>query len=388
MKIAGIIAEYNPFHAGHLYHIQKTREETGCDYVIAVMSGAFTQRGECAFIDKFARAEAALLSGVDAVFELPCVCAVRPADGFARGGVSVLTMAGADVISFGSETDDLEKLMRISALLTKEPAALASTIREGLSAGKTLARARGEALSAYLGISNEEFNQPNTALALEYLSAIKRLQSPLKPHVVKRSAPYHASVLSSGLSASEIRAAVYEGRSDEALRLLPEGSGEIMRRELEKGVSKKGALDAVALYALRSLPSLSFSDAGEGLKERILNEAKNACSYENLIERVKCKRYTRARITRAIASALIALPEKAPLEAPYLRLLGFRRGQEVLISEISRRSAGKMIANPALLESNEAFQAERRATDLWGLTVQNEKYRVSGRERTGKFIVV
>ena len=131
MKIAGIISEYNPFHAGHKYHIEKTRSETKCDYVVACMSGAFTQRGEIAFMDKFDRVRAALLGGCDAVVELPIECAVRPAEWFARGGVSVLDGIGADYISFGSENADEESLFRLFSMLQDEPEEMKQAIRKG-----------------------------------------------------------------------------------------------------------------------------------------------------------------------------------------------------------------------------------------------------------------
>lgn len=386
MKIAGIIAEYNPFHAGHFHHVQKTREETGCDYVIAVMSGAFTQRGECAFIDKFARVKSALMSGVDAVFELPQVCAVRPADAFARGGVSVLSAAGADVLSFGCENADLSRLKEASSLLDNEPGWLKDAIKRGLDEGKTLARARGEAISAHIGMTQEEFAQPNLALAIEYLTAINRLDSRMTPFVIQRTSPYHATDLIKGLSASEIRLGFRTGRWEEALSLLPDGSREIVRGEYPCGISDSSLIDGIVLYHLRQNPPPVFADAGEGLSERIINEAKAALGYEDLIDRVKCKRYTRARITRAITSALLGLPAKAPDKAPYVRLLGFRNDKRELIREINKRSGGCVISNPALLENDPSFQIERRATDLWGMTVRKKEYRAAGRERTEKFI--
>ena len=135
MRIAGIIAEYNPFHNGHALHIRRTREATGCDYVVACMAGHFTQRGEPALWSKWARARMALASGVDAVFELPALWAVRPADAFARGGVAVLGGLGCDVLSFGSETADLALLRRLAALRANEPAELSRSIREKLDGG-------------------------------------------------------------------------------------------------------------------------------------------------------------------------------------------------------------------------------------------------------------
>lgn len=388
MKIAGIVSEYNPFHAGHLYHIHKTREKTGCDYVIACMSGAFTQRGEFAFMDKFDRVRAALTAGADAVLELPCVCAVRPAQWFARGGVSVLTKAGADVISFGCETDSGETLKKIFAILENEPEAFRESIKKGLSEGKTLARARGEALKDILpGLEG----MPNLSLGLEYMSSIKALGLNTDVCVIERSAPYHSASLADGLSASEIRRAVYTGRSEWAVERLPESVRSIFTQSLAGGVFRAEKTDALVLNAVRTLSPEernSLPDAGEGLSERLFQKAQDAASVEELITLVKCKRYTRARITRVIAGALLKLPEKAPEGAPYVRLLGFRRDASPLLREMHIRSGGAVVSDPALLENNPAFQIEKRATDLWGLSAEDPKYRRAGRERTEKFIVV
>ena len=128
MKIAGIVAEYNPFHRGHAYHVQQTRRLTGCDFVIACMAGHFTQRGEPALWSKWARARMALASGVDAVFELPALFAVRTADAFSRGGVAILGGLGVDALSFGSETDDRVLLSLLADLRRSEPEALSGTM--------------------------------------------------------------------------------------------------------------------------------------------------------------------------------------------------------------------------------------------------------------------
>ena len=161
MKIAGIIAEYNPFHNGHAFHVLETRRATGCDWVIACMAGHFTQRGEPAALSKWARARMALACGVDAVFELPALFAVRPADTFALGGVAILGGLGADVLSFGCETDDMALIRALADIKGTEPEAVSLRVREKLDAGMSHARARGEAVGEYLGLPPETINRPN-----------------------------------------------------------------------------------------------------------------------------------------------------------------------------------------------------------------------------------
>ena len=392
MKIAGIIAEYNPFHAGHEYHIQKTREETGCDYVVCVMAGAFTQRGEAAIMDKFARAECALLCGADAVFELPAVYAVRPAQWFARGGVSILNALGADVLSFGCETDDMALLNRVAEASLCEPEAFKARLREGLKRGESFARARGAALSETAGVENAFLDQPNVALALEYLKEMKRISSRMTPFAVKRSAPYRAEPENADgewASASSVRRAMLTGRMGEALSHLPEGARSVTAREAERGFSASGALDSLILWTLRSMKTEDaerLPDGGEGLALRLLSAAKECADVETLISRVKCKRYTRARIGRLIAGALLGLPE-VPEGEPYLRLLGFKRLSAALLKELDARSGGRIVSDSARLEGNADFEIEKRATDLWGLTTASDVYRAAGRERTQKFIM-
>ncbi|MBQ3232896.1 MAG: nucleotidyltransferase family protein [Clostridia bacterium] len=388
MIIAGIISEYNPFHAGHKYHIEKTRSETNCDYVVACMSGAFTQRGEMAFMDKFDRVRMALQGGCDAVFELPQECAVRPAEWFARGGVSVLDQIGCDVLSFGTESGDKEELFRLFHLLSEEPEEIKSKIREGLLKGMTLARARGEALK---DICPGLENMPNLSLALEYLASLKILKSKMDVCVIKRTAPYHAQKADKGLSASEIRMSVQNGNAQWAIDNMPEEVRDEFQSSLFGGVSEKARMDSVFLHILRTMSPgdrEQLPDAGEGLSERIYQKAQTAVSLEDLIESVKCKRYTRARITRVIAAAVLKMQKEAPKEAPYARLLGFRRESAPLIKELDKRSNGKIISSSDAVRTLPAFLTEMRATDLWGLSAQGGRYRKAGRECTEKFIVI
>ncbi len=388
MKICGIVSEYNPFHAGHKYHIEETRRITNCDYVVSCMSGAFMQRGELAFMDKFDRVRSALLGGCDAVFELPAECAVRPAEWFARGGVSVLDKIGCDLISFGTESGDKDELYRVFDLISNETDEMREMIKKGLSDGKTLARARGEALEhACPGLKN----MPNLSLGLEYLSSIRAIGSNMDVCVIKRTAPYHAYQTDKGLSASEIRIAVQNGNADWAVECMPLEVREVFKNALEGGISQKTRLDEVFLHIIRNLTDEekeNLPDAGEGLSERIFQKAQTAATLEELIDAVKCKRYTRARITRIIAAAAIRMNKNAPEEAPYVRLLGFRKKSSPLIRELDKRSGHKIISSPEKIRNHPAFLTEMRATDLWGLSTKGERYRKAGRECTEKFIVI
>lgn len=388
MTIAGIICEYNPLHEGHVYHMNETRRRTGCDFLVCVMAGAFVQRGEPAFLDKFVRAECALRAGADAVFELPAVYAVRPAELYARGGVDILRALDVDFLSFGSETEDLELLLSLARAQMEEGSAVSERVREGLREGKTLARARGEALAGAFGVEPEWLNQPNLALAVEYLKRMLETNARMRPVCVKRTSPYHADEPSA--SASALRRAFLAGDTKNALARLPECTRALVQRELPF-VPDMRLWDALALWSIRrrSPEALdALPDAGEGLGRRLWKLAQTAGSVEELTELVKCKRYTRARISRLIAAAALELPAAVPEKPSYLRLLGFRREASELIAELKRRSGSRLCADSAMLENTETFRIERRATDLRGLLTASGLYRQTGRDRTARFLVV
>lgn len=374
MKITGIIAEYDPLHAGHIYQMQVARKQTECDYLICVMDGAFTQRGEGALMDKYARVRMALAAGADAVIELPQVYAVRPAQIFARGGIDILRAAGADAVCFGCETDDREMIMNTARLLLDEPESLKQAIKQNLSLGMAYPRALGEALE------NPYIDRPNFTLGLEYAKRIIETGSGMEIHAVKRTDDYHAG------GATRVRALIRAGSISEAEENLPDE----VRQHYEYGerLFDMSRLDALFLYSLRGLtPGKRYPDDAEGLLERIIKLSRESVSTEQLTENVKCKRYTRARIARLITNAVIDLPE-APAEIPYLRLLGAKKSAAPLLGEIDRRSGGMLISSAAKLKGDPCFDAECRTTDIWGLGTGYAPYRRSGREFTQKFIML
>lgn len=390
MKIAGIIAEYNPFHSGHAYHIRETRRITGCDYVIACMSGSFVQCGEAACMDKWTRAKMALLGGADAVLELPALFAVRSADAFALGGVALLDSVGCDFLSFGSETADIARLTRAAELRDEEPQALSEAVQSGLALGKSHARALGEATAAYLGMDEAALNAPNATLAVEYLRALRRLQSDMQPVAVQRLGAYHAQhVEEAGFaSASAIRNALRSGDLSTARACVPEET-----RPLLDAVPMH-APDDLLLHTLRTLTSEGIArlpDVNEGLENRVFRCAQNAASAQELIDQIKCKRYTRLRLMRLCAHALLNLTQDFTQRHPlpeYARFIGIRASATPLMREIARRSQLPPVSDAVALKDNEIFRLECRATDLRALLCDKAEDRVAGREFTQKFVRV
>lgn len=380
MIIAGIIAEYNPFHNGHWHHIEETRKRTGCNYVVAVMSGSFTQRGEAAMCSKWLRAEMALRCGVDAVFELPALFAVRTADWFARGGVGIVSGLGCDYLSFGSEISDMEFLARLADLRFKEPLSVSQGIRKRLDMGMSHARARGEAVAEFLDVAPEALNRPNAALGVEYLCAIRALHSKTVPVIVPRIGDYHAEKMANVCSATAIRAALNRGA--DIADAVPEACEALIPKVARL------PLDMAALYRLRQGTS-GLPDAGEGLDGLLFRAARESGTLEEAIDRVKSRRYTRARIARAVAHALGGLDTGLVAKyshAPYARLIGMRTDAKPLLSEISRRAEITIAPDPALLAGDECFQLECRFTDAWALGEPESGARRAGRDFTERFV--
>ena len=388
MKIAGIIAEYNPFHNGHAWHIAETRHMTGCDYVIACMDGHFTQRGEPALFSRWNRARMALACGADAVFELPTLFAVRTADAFARGGVAILGGLGVDILSFGCETEDPVLLKKLAALRDNEPESVSEAIKTNLSLGMSHARARGEALADHLGIAPEAVNRPNLILAAEYLRAIDALYPGMDAAVIRRRGDYHDEALGAFASASAIRRAIEEDEMEAAMACIPEGARPFAAAERLHPMDDllMDRLRRMSLSEMAALPGVN-----EGLEQRLYRLCRKTSGREALLEAMKCRRYTRARLSRLLTHALLELDADFVARHPlptYARLIGLRRGAEPLLRMLKARSALPIISNPAALRDDPVFHLECRATDLWALLHDDPSLRLPGREYTEKFVTL
>lgn len=391
MKIAGIIAEYNPFHKGHAYHIEQARKRTGCDYAVVCMDGSYTQRGEAACLSKWERAEMALKCGADAVFELPALFAVRTADVFARGGVGVLDGLGVDVLSFGSEQEDPEFLMKIAGIRENEPIAVTEAIQEKLAEGKSHARAWGEAVAEMLMIDVEILNAPNVVLGVEYIRAIRERNSNMQIAPVRRLGAYHDDAMNvEGFpSATAVRAAMKAGRLTDAISGVPDEVAEILTN-----ADQMHDPDDLLMYILRSMTEAEIAalpDVSEGLERRVKRCTQEAGTRRELIEMLKCKRYTWVRLSRLTAHAMLGLTNDLARRHPvpeYARLIGMRRDAKPLLKELKQRATLPILSDATKLSENEIFRLECRATDLRALQCNAPQNRRSGQEYTQKFITV
>jgi len=392
MRICGIISEYNPFHLGHEEHIRKAREKTGADIIICAMSGNFTQRGEPAIFDKWIRTRCALLCGADAVIELPLLTAVQSAEGFASGGVSVIDAAGADFLCFGSETDDKELLESIAAGLSEETAGFKKLLKESLGSGDSFPKARMKAAFP----DAPEAACPNAILGIEYIKAIKRSGSSLKPFAVKRvGGAYHSEDMDSPFpSATAIRKAFREGKSSGAFGAMPAGCAQTIERALSEGLRPvfPGVFDRELLYAIRrGGPGYlrTLHDVSEGLENRIYKAAETANGRDELIKAVKTKRYAYTRISRVLLYALLGITKEMVAEhnargTAFLRVLGVR-GERVL-SILSRVSKAPLICGSAA--SSGYPGTDIAASDIYALSQDSPPFRNLKRDLTEKLIVV
>lgn len=336
MKIAGIVAEYNPMHTGHLWQIEETRR-LGATHLVAVMSGCFTQRGEPALWDKWTRAEAALAGGADLVIELPLPWAAATAQRFAMGAVSLLAGLGVvDMLSFGSECGEIELLRRaVTALSDPEALGLVPRLMTG---GVTYAAARQQAVEALHGTEAARLlTSPNNILGIEYMLWLDRLGSKITPVTVRRKGAGHDSNgLGEYASASALRQLLHRGETRRAAAYLPEAARELFIAGWERGECYSPAMaERPMLAKLRTLSREDIArlpDISEGLENRIYDAVRSFGSVGRILEAAKTKRYSHARLRRILLSGWLGVEGDLCREMPpYIRLLAMNsRGREVL----------------------------------------------------------
>lgn len=373
MKIVGLIAEYNPFHNGHLYHIEEAKRITGADTAIVVMSGDYVQRGMPAIMPKRVRAEMALKCGAAAVFELPVCYATASAELFAAGAVSLLDQLGiVDAICFGSECNDINAMQNAAKILCEEPEAYRTSLRESLRSGKTFPAARREAILKYTGdpLCADLLNDPNNILGIEYLKALIRLDSAMTPYtILRKGAPYHsqnldktyssASAIRSLLahSGSLLNARLSESRFDSprlsSLFGALEGQVPPCCMDLLKDAHKvlypvyQNDFSLILKYKLLNKEPeslLRYMDVSKELANRICANLNHFFNYSQFCELLKTKELTQTRIHRALLHIMLGTKKIRVENAAsngyhfYARLLGVRKDSVKILSMISRQS--------------------------------------------------
>jgi predicted nucleotidyltransferase len=438
MKVLGLITEYNPFHNGHLYHLEESKRLTESDYTVCVMSGNFVQRGEPAIINKWARAKAALTNGVDLVVELPFVFAASSAESFAYASVVLLDSLGiVDSICFGSESGNLESLKKIAEILVDEPEDYKAILKKFIAEGLSFPLSRELALNEYLNSISfdvtdlaEIMSNSNNILAIEYLKALIKLNSNITPRTLKRiSNAYSDSALSGIISSATAirnninlslsidnskkssgfgRNIIFFGDtkfSNSLKQSIPPESLTVLKDELENGrgpVSLE-SFDAIVLSALRRMSRSEIKEVPnvtEGLENRVIKAAGMSGTLNDLIDSVCTKRYTKTRIQRILINVLGGVTKNdhriflKPNGVKYIRVLGFsKRGQDLLtemgktakLPVIMKTSDFKDSSNPHI---KRMLQIEAFSTDQYVLGYQNPEFRTSGQEFTQKIVKI
>lgn len=388
MLVAGIVCEYNPLHTGHAHHLRATRR-AGAQAIVCVMSGHFVQRAEPAMLTKWTRAQAAVLCGADLVLELPSRCALQSAEGFAQSAVQLLLAAGAQMLSFGSESADTGSLEQAAQLLCSprfEPA-----LREGLQHGLSYAAARQQALCA-LGGDGSLLSCPNDNLAVEYLKAAIRSGRSVTPLAVLRKGAHHkdpqAQPGARFCSASALRRAWREGDRRPWDSAVPCNAKELYRKELAlTGGVSFSPMERALLARLRASDKaqlLRLPDASEELCARVLHAARRSSSLEQLLCESCTTRYTKSRVRRLVLRHFLELPSTEP--PSFLRVLAFNDTGRMLLRRL-REGPMPLVVKPS--EHEALLREEARLTELFALFAANPlpcgmEYRTSPRYLRGQ----
>ncbi len=417
MNALGLIVEYNPFHNGHTYHLDQAKRLTGADLTVCVMSGNFIQRGEPAIINKWARTKTALLSGIDLVIELPVVYSMASAEFFAFGAVKILDSLGiVNHICFGSENGNTEMLGLIADILVQEPDAYKKHLKASLAEGLSYPSSREYALKKYsgdIGLYKDSFDGilgfSNNILGIEYIKAIKKLKSNIKPIAIKRiNNLYNSEVITGSISsATAVRKDIFKntdgtlcGISD---KTLPSYSLSVLKEEFINGRGPVSAdmYENLILGLMRKMPAEKIAAlpyVNEGLENRLKEASRNSGSIDELLQKVCTKRYTRTRLQRILFSILTGLTSDEFEEfnrhggPQYIRVLGFNKNGRDMLSEIKKTAVMPIITKAANYKNScspllkRMLEIEAAATDIYVLAYKSPEYRKAGQEYTQNII--
>lgn len=368
MRVAAIIAEYNPFHTGHKFHIEKTKENA--DAVIVIMSGSFVQRGEGAIYSKFSRAKAAVLGGADLVLELPFLYSTASSQDFSKGAVKILdALSVVDYLSFGSESADLDLLIKMASF--EETDDFKALLKKNLSSGLSYPKAEEEALKS---LSLPYTSEPNDTLGIEYIKSLLSLNSTISPLCIKRTVEHDSPLEKDGfLSASALREKII--KNEDASSFLP--------FVFEENPLSYKALAPLISYAVMNLSQENYpirSKADLDLIATIKNTPFEG-DINSFLYNIKSKRYTMSRVKRTLLHILLNSGEKIPEFPLYARVLALNSVGGTLLKRIKKASDVKIITKLREddLKDNYSLSLDVRATDLRSIALS---------EGTGKDFLV
>lgn len=397
MKVLGVITEYNPFHNGHKYHIEKSKEITGCDTTIAIMSGNFVQKGQPAIYDKFSRANMAINNGIDLVIELPTIFSTGSSEYFAYGSIELLNKLNViSSICFGSESGNIQEIENVSNFLIKNDdrvSDFSQKIKEYMKKGFSFPYSREKALNDF-GINlNNIVSSPNNILGIEYLKALKKLNSNMIPYTIKRTSDnYNKDYIDCDevyISATSVRKAIVENNLNKIEPFIP---NDVFKKINDSRFLDNNSYTNIIRYKIlnMSLKDLkNIQDISEGLENRIKKAVQLFSNYNDLVEYIKTKRYTRTRIQRILIYILLDITKKMykkhiELGNQYVRVLAFNDKGKKLISQISNCSKLPIIVSIQKNKSNfkkkilDMLNIDLKASDIYSILckdIANKDYK-------------
>ncbi|MDD6540551.1 MAG: nucleotidyltransferase family protein [Firmicutes bacterium] len=391
MKSVGIVAEYNPYHRGHKYHLEKTLEMTGAECAVTVMSGNFTQRGELSPWDKWQRSESAVIAGINLVLELPFVYAVNRGEIFAQGAVDILAGMGVDYISFGSESGDIDELTSLADELETNADEISRIRKEHMSEGYSFAASLARAVEEVEGKDKAVLlKSPNNILALEYIKRIKYWDSKgvhITPVTVKRhgSGYFEMNDESGYAGASQIRDAIAGGDKDAVAFFLPEEVRMLLEEAVFLGPAEAKLLDIVKLDTLRMTAKelRELYCMGEGLESKFKKEAKDAMSFQQLIDVLTSRRYTASAMRRLVLYMAMNLKWHELPNGVYGRVLAADGVGRELVRQVKNSDNGiEIITNinkemPVNEVNAETLAIDIKASDIYNFIVGKDEYKYS-----------
>lgn len=385
MNITGIVTEYNPFHLGHLHHLKECKKNTNCDGVICIMSGNFVQRGMPAIMDKWERAKIAVKNGVDLVVELPLIFSISSAEAFAYGSVALLEKTKiVNNLYFGSEHGNVLDLNKIASVIVKEPLEYKNTLKKELAKGIPYHYARLTSLKNYFDDMNLEeiISSSNNILGIEYLKALIRLNSPIKPYTLKRIGSNYndEDITSLYASATSIRKTLSFNDFDKIKEVLPKESYEEiinLKNTNYKFVYPEDIFPFLKYKILTEGENLSkLPQLKEGLDNKIKKEILNSNNLNEFILNIKSKRYTYTAISRALVSFFIGM-ENFSLEhiknssIEYIRPLAFNERGSKILKEIKNKESIKIITKVPKNIDNSMLSLDLLGTKAYSVLNKN-----------------
>lgn len=397
-NVVGIIGEYNPFHNGHKYHLEESKRILNADYSVAVISGNFVQRGNVSIVDKWTKAEMALSNGIDLVIELPTIYSISSAENFAYGAIKTLDSLNiVDYVSFGSEFGNLDVLDKFADIFYRQPSEYVSILNHELSKGISFPKARENAVLMYLNDIRKYSNvlsSPNNILGIEYLKALKKSKSHIRPLTIKRgNVGYNEIGISNNFaSATSIRNMIINNKLSKLPYVMPKETYKILYDSFQKGhyVKDISRFEKEIIYTLRKMSLAEIAnlpDVVEGLEHSIKNAANSCNTLNEFINIIKTKRYTTTRIQRILIYALLGITKKDMKEStkniPYIRVLGFNKKGKELLSVISNSNKNTDVitsvkkyfdyGNPSKYSKN-MLNIDINATNIYTIGYQKDSW--------------